>query len=352
MVLKDAAEADKDAEAKRQVFIEQVKNGRRVSTPFNSNWQAHCDKNGRGLYDPSRHSLTYLEEFIKANPVSGGKKRSRSKSWKPRTAESSSSRSASRSRKRKRRKDKDKKHRRRRKHHRRPRRRDRKRRKRRRKRSRSRSSSSGSEKSEDSTIPGLPSRAAAIKSAEAAVVEAKKVLLEAKAALAAGQDKRAKAVEGEHEAEVARRIDLEKKSAEDDMQVQLRQAQDKLGEEKATRMKEAEKKLDEAIAERLNDVRKQMQPHADARVEEARVQAEAKFKVAITNGASHPEPSKEAEDVILAAELRVRDARAHLASVQDGTTAKDKPTEKDADEYSRSSSRGRSSSSSRSKLKE
>merc|ERR1711972_314959 len=88
-------------------------------------------------------------------------------------------------------------------------------------------------------------------------------------------------------------------------------AQEKLAEEKVSRMKEAENKLDEAIAERLRDVQKQMQPHLEARMQEAKTRAELHFQMAITNR-THPEPSNEAEDRILAAELRVRDARAHL----------------------------------------
>merc|ERR1711972_33770 len=131
-------------------------------------------------------------------------------------------------------------------------------------------------------------------------------------------------------------------------------AQEKLAEEKVSRMKEAQTKLDEAIAERLRDVHKQMQPHLEARMQEAKTRAELNFQTGITNG-THPELNKEAEDRILAAELRVRDARAHLLAMQEASeaqvaaAAEENGGQKRSDDASGSNSGSSSSSKSKEK---
>merc|ERR1712013_946260 len=104
-----------------------------------------------------------------------------------------------------------------------------------------------------------------------------------------------------------------------EMQSKLRQAQEKLAEEKVARM------------------------------QEAKTRAELNFQTGITNG-THPELNKEAEDRILAAELRVRDARAHLLVMQEASeaqvaaAAKENGGQKRSDDASGSNSGSSSSS--------
>jgi len=218
-----------EVQARHEQLVEQVKGNQRFSPVFKTAWRGYCDRYGRGFYDPARHPLQFIEEFFAAGlapPEScqggscgpGGPLRGRSRSWRPREASSgnrsgSSESSHSRSRRRRKRRAKgSRRHRKHRKdhehrHHRRG------RRKRRRKSRRKRTSSSNG--SECSWASGLPSRAAAIKSAEAAVSTATKALEVARKGAESEIAERLKEVEIQQKDEVAKKVVQSREEVED-----------------------------------------------------------------------------------------------------------------------------------------
>ncbi|CAE7581278.1 unnamed protein product [Symbiodinium natans] len=291
----DAASVADDS---RQILIDQVKSHQKASAAFQKAWHAYCDEHGDGIYDPARHKIQLLEEFLKtaASKVAGSKRKRKEATG----SGSESSRSRTRRRRRHgkgRRRAHGRRHRRdrRRRDH-----RGRRRRKGRRKRSRSRSSSGSSERS------GLPSRATAIKGAERAVAAAAEELSRLKADPDAGVDN--PAIDEKQKEEMDNGLRTLQREADAELQAQLEEVKEKLAREKVSRLVEAEEKLDQAISERLKEAEDKLRQEAQGRIDEARNLAQAKVEAIMAD--ARPKIESSWLDQLNDLESKARAARA------------------------------------------
>lgn len=56
--------ADDDDDDVREKLIQQVKNRQKASKDVNKRWREFCQKEGGGIFDPTRHDASFLEEFL------------------------------------------------------------------------------------------------------------------------------------------------------------------------------------------------------------------------------------------------------------------------------------------------
>ncbi|CAK0810581.1 unnamed protein product [Prorocentrum cordatum] len=101
-----------------------------------------------------------------------------------------------------------------------------------------------------------------LKAAEKEAQEAERALEQAKQGASGNHDQDSRA------AEVQREVERARLEAEKDLKERLREAQDKLLDEKASRLREAEQRLDKAIAAKLKEAEKRLRSEAEDRTEQ------------------------------------------------------------------------------------
>lgn len=335
----------------REALVSKVKQGQRESQGFKERWWEYCDKKGNGFYDPARHDIGLLEEFLKSE--SGGK-RARSGSRSGSGSHSDSEESSSESRSRSRRKHAKRRRRLRRKRSKgRKKARGRSRRKRKggkRKRKRSRSSSRSSSEADESCASSMPRREVAVRGAQAAVAEAEKELAKAREVAASEVAEKVRESTENQREEVERRVEQAKAEIEADVRQKLKETEAKLLDEKTARIREAEHRLDKAIASRLKEQEKKLAREVALKVDEARraaveatqgnledIERNARAKVASA--------VEEAEAQLNAAQQRLDDLKVgEKPSKEDGAKSKRSKRKKDGGDESPSRSSSESAS--------